>query len=61
MTDALNQMIHHKHEKTLSCSPDAGHPVPVLPFSLSTQDNANKVQGAQTQLQSSSGLQNVTT
>lgn len=61
MTDALNQIIHHKREKTSSCSADAGHPIPVLPFSLSAQDNANKVQGAQTQLQSSSGLQNITT
>lgn len=48
MTDALNQMIHHKREETLPCSADAGHPVPVLPFSLSAQDNANKVQVAQT-------------
>lgn len=61
MTDALNQMIHHKREETLPRPADAGHPVPVLPFSLSAQDNVNKVQVAQTQLQSSSGLQNVTT
>lgn len=61
MTDALNQMIHHKREKTLPCSADADHPVPVLPFSLCAQDNVNKVQVAQIQLQSRSGLQNVTT
>lgn len=48
MTDALNQTIHHKCEETLPCPADAVHPVPVLPFSLSAQDNANKVQMAQT-------------
>lgn len=46
MTDALNQMIHHKCEKTLPCSADADHSVPVLPFSLSAQDNVNKLQVA---------------
>lgn len=30
MTDALNQMIYHKHEETLPCPADAGHPALVL-------------------------------
>lgn len=55
MTDALNQIISHKHEEILPCPADAGHPVHVLLFSLSAQNNVNKVQGAETR------LQNVTT
>lgn len=47
MTDALNQ-ISHKHEETLPCPADAGHPVPILLFSLSAEDNVNKVQVTET-------------